>query len=237
MSPNLRLLTEPRPSTFGASVQIFSIMHRKFVLRPSHSHMPSFFRRIRFRNLSRRRVALLCLAVGILTVRLIDENDKMERPSQLPVQIAKFAPGVRDGGYQFDPAEGRDINAYDQGEHVDDCSWYADDEFETCRKQTVKRREIARRFIFEHWRSKTLGYLSIDRPCIDCDPTDHIFIEPDELGGWRILIVAAESRYPPRYFAAHDVRYRRATKDDRTEQQATRILSFRDSAGREIDRF
>ena len=198
--------------------------------------MRSFFRRIRFRNISRRRVAVLCLAVGILTARYFQERD-ITPQSQLSVQIANFPRNVHDWSWRFDPSDGREMYGYDKGEHVDECSWYADDEFETCRKQSVERREIARRFIYDHWRSKTLAYISIDRQCLDCSPTDHIFIEPDETGQWHILIVAAESRFPPRYFTAHDVKYRRTTDDNRAEQRESRILSFRDSAGREIDSF
>ena len=196
----------------------------------------SIFSRIRFRNLSRRRVALICLAAGILTARYFQEQN-VSQPSQLSVQIADFPRNLHDWSWSFDPSDGREISTYDKGEHVDECSWYGDDEFETCLKRSVERRENARRFIYEHWRSKTLAYISIDRRCIDCAPTDHIFIEPDDTGRWRILIVAEEPRFPPRYHTAHDVTYRRATSDERSEEKVSRILSFKDSSGREIDSF
>jgi len=198
--------------------------------------MPSFFRRIRFRNFYRRRVALICLVVGILTARFFQQSDTPQ-PTQLPVQIATFPKSFHDWSYRFDPTDGRELSVYDRGGHVDECSWHADPEFDQCLKRRVQHREEARQFIYDHWQSRTRAYISIDRPCFDCSPTDHIFIEPDEAGQWHILIVLEESRFPPRHSSASEVVCRRATKDERSEENVSRLLSFRDPSGREVDTF
>jgi len=135
----------------------------------------------------------------------------------------------------FDPADGRDLTIYEFGGQVEECSWKpGEEEFREC----VAKRETARRFIFDQWRSKKRSYIAIHLPCIDCMPTLHVFLEPDDAGRWRIVSVLEENRFDPeRWPDALDVTYRKATRDERRREQTVRVLSFLDSSGSEVDSF
>jgi hypothetical protein len=136
--------------------------------------------------------------------------------------------------WRFDPSVGRDLRLYEFGGHFEECSARTGRQEREC----LKKRKEARKFLYARWRSKKPAYIAIDFPCTDCGPTLHVFVDQDEAGRWRIARVLEESRYPPMYWEdAFDVRYRWANEDDRLREQATRVLSFVDSSGVELDSF
>jgi hypothetical protein len=180
---------------------------------------------------SRRQIFLLCLITGILAARGFGKSNESPRSYLLVYALpVGSAPGGLD---EFDPADGRELSEYALGGHVNECGWS-----EVRGSRCLKRREEARRFIYEHWRSKQRAYIAVDFSCDDCSPTLHIFIEPTQAGEWRIATVLEEPRYPAyRGPDAFDVKYRKTTEDDLWSRRATRVLSFRDRSNVEVDSF
>lgn len=59
------------------------------------------------------------------------------------------------------------------------------------RPRSVAERNVpitvhARSFLWERWRDKTPGYLTITASSVDATSTSHIFVEEDEKGRWRV---------------------------------------------------
>jgi hypothetical protein len=44
----------------------------------------------------------------------------------------------------------------------------------------------ARSFLWEHWRSRKRAYLVLTQSSVDHTGTSHIFVEPDDVGRWRV---------------------------------------------------
>ncbi len=44
----------------------------------------------------------------------------------------------------------------------------------------------ARVFLWEHWRDRKRGYLIITLSSVDATSTSHVFVEPDDMGRWRV---------------------------------------------------
>lgn len=182
-------------------------------------------------GLLRRMIALFCLAIGVFVAKTMEP----EPHSALVVKPAQGVPaGFGMNVYRFDPSDGRRLSEYDLGGEVETCGWQSDGEVKEC----WKKRDEARKFIYDHWQSKTRAYIAVDFPCTDCGPTEHIFIEPNADGVWRISRVMEEPRFPVRYWGdAFDVKFRKARDEDRPSERTARLLSFLDSSGAEIDSF
>jgi hypothetical protein len=192
--------------------------------------------RITSRNFSYRLIALLCLAMGVLVV-------KVWQPADAPSMILVHAPPV---GSKVDlfpdwppisPAvllEGRNLSDYEFGGEIDECSWRTEKASRPC----LSRRQEAREFIYERFKAKKRAYIVFYFPCTDCVPVLHIFVEPDSSGVWRIVMRLEDARFG--VFdreAAYDVRFRRSDADEREKERASRLLSFVDRSGIEIDAF
>src|SRR5688500_7447651 len=118
--------------------------------------------RIRARYISRRRVALICLVIGIIATRAFQGNEEPAGSGFL-LHIASRVPGQAE---RFDSAVGRELRRYDIGGQVEEFSWRTGRELQRC----LRDRENARRFILDHWRSKKRAYIAIDFLCADCMP-------------------------------------------------------------------
>jgi hypothetical protein len=75
--------------------------------------------------------------------------------------------------------QGRDLNRYERLDVADP------------RPRSVAERNVpitfrARSFLWEHWRDKKPGYLTITASSADATSTSHIFVEEDEKGRWRV---------------------------------------------------
>jgi|SRR6266542_554901 len=76
--------------------------------------------------------------------------------------------------------QGRDLNRYERLDVADP------------RPRPVAEMESAsitvraRSFLWEHWRDKKPGYLTITASSVDATSTSHIFVEEDEKGRWRV---------------------------------------------------
>jgi hypothetical protein len=128
--------------------------------------------------------------------------------------------------------DGRNLSHYDNGGYIESCDQVEKHEWTSC----LRKREAARRFVFDHWTAKRRGYIQVGHPCIDCSPVDHIFIEPDSNGKFRI-VVTLETIGPLRTEKASKVIFRQANKDEQRRSDATTVLSFVDRKGNEIDHF
>jgi hypothetical protein len=129
-----------------------------------------------------------------------------------------------------DILNGRDLSLYENGGYVESCGFI--DEWENCLKQRAK----ARRFVFEHWTQKKLGYIQIGLPCADCGPVDHIFVEPDPNGNWRVVVTLATNG-PVRTQVARKLKFRSASEDEERRSNSATILVFIDHHGKEVEYF
>jgi hypothetical protein len=209
-------------------------LYERCVIEQAKTRKPEmnfgFSNRIRMYNFSRRRFALICFIVGVIVVRAF-EGSREQPGSTLLVYVESGVPGEATA---FDPAAGRDLRLYDRGGSIEECSWQLGRELRSC----LETRENARRFIYEHWLSRKPGYIAIDFRCVDCMPVLHVFIEPGDSGRWRVVRVLEDRRFNPVPRPdAIDVRYRAADPDEQGREQTSRVLSFIDSSGAEIDSF
>ena len=165
------------------------------------------------------------------------EHLAVELPTASEEALHIFPSSYRDASVFYLPkpgeiVDGRELSQYDVAGYVEDCMAVDDEEWDDC----LKRRDAARRFVFEHWKEQRRGYIEIGHPCIDCSPVDHIFIEPDANGHWRIVITL-ETNGPLRTDWATSARFKRATKDEQRRTDPKSVLSFLDSNGKQIDYF
>ena len=181
------------------------------------------------RDIEYRLVALLCVAVGVAAVAMLRSGDDATQ--------SRFLVKIPDEPER--PEQNRDLSKYDLGGFTGDCTWMSGLEKRTC----VNLRSKARKFIFDHWHAKKKAYIEVDYYCTDCRHEEHIFIEPDENGKWQIV-----KRFIPtnvgysfhRGFltsTAVDVRYRHATREERNEGSAPKVLVFLDENGGEAGNF
>lgn len=70
--------------------------------------------------------------------------------------------------------QGRDISQYNKA-----------DTFKSGSYKSIQRK--MRNFIWKQWQNKKRGYIENRLAGIDAGQTDHIFIEPDEEGKWRVV--------------------------------------------------
>jgi hypothetical protein len=131
-------------------------------------------------------------------------------------------------------AQDRELSLYDIVTEVNECSWAETPQRSGC----LAERQRARQFIYDHWRLKKRGYISVDFPCTDCLPILHLFIEPDNYGSWHVSAKLEDDRYG---FSdrddAFDVKWRRAASHERRLESTSKVLSFLDRSGKEIYSF
>ena len=191
------------------------------------------------------RTALMAFALGLAAVYMWDGLSI--GINSIPVDLPKidskddvlfiFPSTERDASPYYvhteeEIVDGRDLSLYDEGGYVDSCDAVDNDKWASCRN----RREAAREFIFNHWKEKRPGYIQIGHPCVDCSPVDHIFIEPDSNGEFRIVVTLATNG-PLRTEQASKARFRRANKEEKRQTDSATILVFVDRNGKELDFF
>jgi hypothetical protein len=76
--------------------------------------------------------------------------------------------------------QGRDLNRYERLDVSLPGPWPPGD------IQSALTTVHARSFLWEHWRDKKPGYLTITGSSVDATSTSHIFVEEDEKGRWRV---------------------------------------------------
>ena len=138
---------------------------------------------------------------------------------------------------ESDIVNGRELSTYDVRGFVESCEGYdSDKEWSEC----ARKREAARRFVYESWKQKRRGYIQIGHPCTDCLPEDHIFIEPAADGEWRVVVTRHTGGLFGDYLGTEEaaaVKFRRATRDERWRASSKIVLSFLDADGKEINHF
>lgn len=193
----------------------------------------------------RIRIALMALAFGLAGVYMW--NGILIGTSEIPVDLPKidsrdevlfiFPSTTRDASPYYIPKEGeivdgRDLTLYDEGGYVESCDQVDEKEWSNC----LRKREAARRFVYDHWAEKRRGYIQIGHPCVDCSPVDHIFIEPVPNGEMRIVITL-ETNGPLRTREGVRVRFRRANEKEKLRTNSSMILVYIDQKGNETDFF
>src|SRR5262245_52741381 len=129
-------------------------------------------RRIVARNLGVRLAAVLCVAMGILSVQIWQSSSE-------PVV------GVLQVRLQPEPETvigNRDLDNYEFGGQGAECSsafWSESD----CDKLKNKERE----FILKHWKKRKRAYIVLKRSGMHYSKTIHVFIEPDKNGEWCVV--------------------------------------------------
>lgn len=124
------------------------------------------------------------------------------------------------------------MSLFDNGGYVKSCHVVYVNELKDC----LGRRGLARRFVFDHWRKNRRGYIQVGQPCADRLPVDHIFIEPDADGTYRVLLTL-ESNGELRTQVASEIKFRKADTEEKQITDLETILVFVDSTGNEIDYF
>jgi hypothetical protein len=76
--------------------------------------------------------------------------------------------------------QGRDLNRYERLDVSLTAPWPPVD------IQSAPTTVRARSFLWEHWRGKKPGYLTITGSSVDATSISHIFVEEDETGRWRV---------------------------------------------------
>lgn len=194
---------------------------------------------------SRLRIALMAFAFGLATVYMWNGISIWMSTVQidLPKVTSKddvlfvFPSTARDASPYYIPEEGeivrgRDLSLYDDDGYVESCDQVDEKDWNAC----LRKRDAARRFVFDHWAAKRRGYIQVGHPCVDCSPVDHIFIEPDPTGKMRIVITL-QTNGPLRTEEASKVRFRQATEEEKRRTDSATVLVFVDRNGTEIDYF
>jgi len=99
----------------------------------------------------------------------------------------------------------------------------------------------ARTFIWDHWRSHSLAYLTLSTGSIDAFGTSHIFVEPDETGHWRVAWRMVQSSGtivdPPTYYGVQWVQPQQSGQPGKSlppqgkPNSLKHTLEFRDKCG------
>ncbi len=79
-----------------------------------------------------------------------------------------------------DIAQGRNLNKYDRLDLADGEHFHA---WEMQRNPILAQ---ARSFLWEHWRDRKRGYLTLTQSSVDQSSTSYVFVEPDDSGRWRV---------------------------------------------------
>lgn len=178
-------------------------------------------------NISYRLIAVLCFVLGVVGLNLWQTVTEIP-PSRILVKPL----------FKLNTTEALNPSGYDFGGYVEECS------FSDQPKQCDALREKARQFLLKAWNEKRRAYIVVDYFCIDCSPTDSIFVEPDSNGIWHLVIKRHPDvrGYPTAASAlegkiAVNVRRRRATRNDYGHRVGDLLLAFIDKSGEEVGAF
>lgn len=112
--------------------------------------------------------------------------------------------------------ENRDMSIYDDGDRQG-CGLESSllETHVNC-KQSMEK---ARRFVWEHWKKRKRGYVAVVSTFPEGEYTDHLFIEPDETGSWRVAVRTVPQAMlvdpvEPRFGDVVEIEWYRATADD-----------------------
>jgi hypothetical protein len=109
----------------------------------------------------------------------------------------------------------RDMSLYsNDGRHG--CGVGSEMHLDECKRSLEK----ARRFVWEHWKGRKRGYVSVVRAFRETESITHLFIEPNSYGKWRVverrLPMLREPEWPEHYQLGDliEIKWERATADD-----------------------
>ena len=147
-------------------------------------------------------VAVVCLILGLVLVNYMSSHPQLPQslvakncassapPDELP--NARF---VREGGRRTrnvkvwrrgsalvidDVTQGRNLTQYERLELADPEPRVMSDQ----RRSPVLAQ--ARTFLWHHWHDRKRAYLVLTLSSVDATSTSHVFVEPDEVGRWRV---------------------------------------------------
>lgn len=143
-----------------------------------------------------------CLIVALLAVQYCSTHPQVPPsleasncPSSAPTDELPNARFARKGGRTTryvkvrregtaltveDVAQGRDLSQYERLELADPEPRAAADR----RRDPILAQ--ARTFLWQHWHNRKRAYLLLTLRSVDTTSTSHVFIEPDEIGRWRV---------------------------------------------------
>ncbi|MBX7175094.1 MAG: hypothetical protein K1X72_29220 [Pyrinomonadaceae bacterium] len=129
----------------------------------------------------------------------------------------------------------RDLSQFDNaGEFTERC--FSQDNSKECEKKKIE----ARQFLLNHWKEKKRATIKYYWSGADVEGEGYFFIEPDDNGRWRIIIIREyfgvgfiDNNLS--LFEATSMKYKRATKDDYPFETGTYYLSFIDKNGEEVE--
>lgn len=133
--------------------------------------------------------------------------------------------------------EDRDLSQFDNaGEFSKRC--FLQDNSKECEKKKIE----ARKFLLNHWKEKKRATIRYYWSGADVEGECYFFIEPDDNGRWRIIIVReffgiGFMDNNLNLFEATSMKYKRAMKDDYSFEIGTYYLSFTDETGNEVEGF
>ena len=190
-------------------------------------------RRCTFRLL----VASLTFSIGVAVASLWAIN-WLSSPVDIPPPTMSEKRTVSVPAKPRTVADDRDLSLYDFGGRQG-CGIVLVSQAPRCDASIRK----ARAFIWRHWQEKKRGYVIIKMGTDDAESDAHIFVEPDESGGWRVvwkwerIFHASMPEISGRIDDVPGIRAierRRATSRDYRFETGTWYLSFLDEGGEEI---
>src|SRR5204862_3276080 len=147
-------------------------------------------------------VVVVCLISGLIGVNYVSSHARLPQsleanncPSSSPPGELPNARFARKGGRTMhnvkvwrqgsalmidDVAQGRDLTQYERLELADPEPRVVSDQ----RRNPVLGE--ARTFLWRHWQDRQRAYLLLTLSSVDATSTSHVFVEPDEVGDWRV---------------------------------------------------
>ncbi len=89
-------------------------------------------------------------------------------------------------------AGNRNLSDYDSGGDFSNCAQIPKITMQECVNKLARGRE----FILNHWAAKRRGFIVFHTATVDWHNDVHIFIEPDEVGNWRVVTRWKEASLP-----------------------------------------
>ena len=147
-------------------------------------------------------VVVVCLISGLIGVNYVSSHPQLPQSLQAKNCASSAPPGelpnarfARKGGRTTrnvkvwrhspalmidDVAQGRDLTQYERLELADPEPRVVSDQ----RRNPVLSQ--ARTFLWRHWQDRKRAYLLLTLSSVDATSTSHVFVEPDEVGRWRV---------------------------------------------------
>lgn len=186
-------------------------------------------KKIVMRGGSLRLIAILCCAIGIITM----SNWKTE--PNLAVFTVQIPPKLPDPGTIL---ETRDLSNYELGRSFSTCIGVKIKQYKQCEKAM----DEGRNFIFNHLKNKKRGYIIHEWSGVDTMGEFHVFVEPDENENWKAVIRWIPPRvifswndyYEIKTEKAFTIKRKRITESDDRRREGKFYLSFLDKEGEEV---